>query len=516
MTADNTPIIVGVGQYTEHLDSADYSALPPQHLAARAVTAALADSGVDDLAGQVDCLAAVALVVDSVADKIKSLVAPFGGPDLFPRAVTHQLGISPAATIYSAACGNEPQHLVAEMGEAIARGEHSLVVLCGAEAAASQRQAQRSGQVLDWTDHSDGQCEVRDPGFTALQTPHMADNGLLRPVEIYPLFEHARRARLGVSRDDYKAQMGALFARFNEVAVDNEYAMSRKPLSAHDIATVSAGNRLIADPYPRHMVARDGVNQGAAVLLTSVARARQLGIDESQWVYLHGQADTKEKGIDQRPDLGASPAMVAAYKTALSRAKVSIEEISYFDLYSCFPIAVFSAMDGLGLSVQDPRPLTVTGGLPFFGGPGNNYSMHAIASMVERLRKDPGSFGVVGANGGFLSKHSAGVYSTTPVSTWQPFDSSELQRELDEVPAAAFTEQPDGEALVETYTAVPTQDGFHGIIVGRLVATDERFLATTEPGDPVASDLLATEDLLGVQGQVSVSERGNRFRFSPK
>ena len=513
MNADNTPVIVGVGQFTEHLDSPDYSALPPQHLAATAAAAALADTGVDGLAEKVDCLAAVPLVVDSVADKIKALVAPFGAPDLFPRAVTHQLGVSPVATLYSAACGNEPQRLVAEMGEAIARGEHSLVILCGAEAAASQRHAQRNGQALDWTDHSDGACEVRDPGFTALQTQHMADNGLLRPVEIYPLFEHARRSRLGASREDYNAQMGALFARYNKVAVDNEFAMSRKALSADDIATVSPGNRLIADPYPKHMVARDGVNQGAAVLLTSVGRARELGIDESQWVYLHGHADTKEKGIDQRPDLGASPAMVAAYTSALSRAGVSLDEVSYFDLYSCFPIAVFSAMDGLGLSINDPRPLTVTGGLPFFGGPGNNYSMHAIASMIEQLRRDPGSFGVVGANGGFLSKHSAGVYSTTPLASWQPFDSSALQQQLDDVSPVAFTERPEGEGVVETYTVLPGPQGYRGIVVGRLAANNERFLAVTDPDDSAVGERLESEDLLGVSGQVSVVERGNRFRF---
>ncbi len=514
MTIADTPIIVGVGQFTEHLDQLDYSAMPPQNLAARAAEAALADTGIVDLADKVDCLTAVPLAVDSVAEVIKPLVAPFGGPDLFPRAVTHAMGIDPRQTIYSAACGNEPQRLVAETGDAIARGEHKLVVLCGAEAAASQRRAQRSGQTLDWTEHSQGACEVRDPGFTALQTQHMADNSLRRPIEIYPLFEHARRARLALSREDYNAAMGELFARYNKVAVDNEYAMSRTALSADDIATLGPRNRLIADPYLRHMVARDGVNQGAAVVLTSVACARELGIAESQWVFLHGQADLKEKGIDQRPDLGASPAMVNAYKAALSRAGISVDEVSYFDLYSCFPIAVFSAMDGLGLTVDDPRPFTVTGGLPFFGGPGNNYSMHAIASMVERLRADPGSYGVVGANGGFLSKHSVGVYSTRPVAHWESFDSSDLQRETDAVPPAPFTERPVGAAVVESYTVLPAGEGMHGIIVGRLDATNERFLAVADSEHAPTARLLASADLLGLRGEVETLEAGNRFRFA--
>lgn len=50
--------------------------------------------------------------------------------------------------------------------------------------------------------------------------------------------------------------------------------------------------------------------------------------------------------------------------------------------------------DGLGLSADDSRGLTVTGGPPFFGGAGNNYSMHAIAETVALLRATPGAYGM--------------------------------------------------------------------------------------------------------------------------
>src|SRR6202034_1466885 len=127
--------------------------------------------------------------------------------------------------------------------------------------------------------------------------------------------------------------------------------------------------------------------------------ARELGIDQSRWVYLHGYADLKERALIERPDLGSSPAAVEACKAALSGAGIGLEAITFFDLYSCFPIAVFNILDGLGLRADDPRGFTTPGGLPYFGGPGNNYSMHAIAATAARLRAEPGTYGLVGANG---------------------------------------------------------------------------------------------------------------------
>ncbi len=139
----------------------------------------------------------------------------------------------------------------------------------------------------------------------------------------------------------------------------------------------------------------------------------------------------------ERIDLSRGPASVLAAKQALAVAGLDVGQVDLFDFYSCFPIAVFNMLEGLGLEVSDPRPFTVTGGLPFFGGAGNNYSMHAIASMARALRERPGAFGLVGANGGFLSKYSVGIYSTK-APRWRGFDSHALQAEIDAWPAPAL------------------------------------------------------------------------------
>ncbi|MEL0209463.1 MAG: hypothetical protein VW891_02530 [Novosphingobium sp.] len=201
-------------------------------------------------------------------------------------------------------------------------------------------------------------------------------HGVRAPVTAYALCENARRARLGLSRKDYAAQMGELFAPFTDVAAANDYsAAALQPMSAEEIVTVSERNRMIAEPYPLKLVSRDQVNQAAAVLVMSAKAARDAGISQDRWVYLHGAALTSEREILDRPDIGAYPAANAAIASALGTASVSSEDIDFFDFYSCFPIPVFTAaIDGLELSPQDPRKLTVTGGLPYFGGAGNNYS----------------------------------------------------------------------------------------------------------------------------------------------
>src|SRR3954453_16444096 len=185
--------------------------------------------------------------------------------------------------------------------------------------------------------------------------------------------------------------------------------------------------------------------------MTSVAEARRLGIPQSRWVFLAGHADLRERNLMDRADLSASPASVLAARHALEIAGISPDELTTIDLYSCFPAPVFNIADAFGLAADDPRGLTLTVGLPFFGGAGNNYSMHAIASTVDRARQSPGTFGFVGANGGSMSKYSVGVYTTTPTA-WQPDRSAAFQTEIDAWPAPAQARQADGWATVETYT----------------------------------------------------------------
>jgi acetyl-CoA C-acetyltransferase len=300
-----------------------------------------------------------------------------------------------------------------------------------------------------------------------------------------------------MTREEYAAAMGALFAPFTNVAAANPHAAAPTVRTAAELVTPTKANRPIADPYTRYIVAREKVNQGAAVLVMSAAAARRLGVPADRWVFLHGHADLSERNLMDRADLSAGPASVMAVRHALDLAGLAADDLATIDLYSCFPAPVFNICDGLAIPPGDPRGLTVTGGLPFFGGPGNNYSMHAIAETVQLARRSPGSFGLVGANGGIMSKYSAGVYSTAQAQ-WTPGRDAELQAEIDAWPAPPATQHPDGPATIETCTVTHHRDGTRtGIVIGRLAADGCRFIAKGD--DPALLDLLTSPEPIGEQ-----------------
>jgi acetyl-CoA C-acetyltransferase len=302
--------------------------------------------------------------------------------------------------------------------------------------------------------------------------------------------------------------MATLFERFNRVAVRNALAQFGAARSATELATIDAGNRWIGHPYPKLLNAQDRVDQAAAVILTSAGTARDLGVDPQRWVFLHGCADVSEKGfVLERPDLARSPAMALAATRALAMAERTIEDLSVFDLYSCFPSAVELACLEMGLAEDDPRDLTVTGGLPFFGGPGNNYSLHAIAEMCMRMRCNRDEFGLVMANGGYLSKQSCGIYSGRPMAGgWQREAPGVYQRRIDELPGTDVTSRPSGRARIETYTVAHERGvPVRAIVVGRVdegAGRGSRFVANT----PVARDdilqWMVSADPLGAAGSV--------------
>jgi acetyl-CoA C-acetyltransferase len=509
-----TPVLVGVGQASERLSEPGYHRRSPVDLAAAAARDALADSGADP--------AAVAAAIDTVAAVRQFEIshpaarAPLGRSDNYPRSVAARIGADPARAILEVTGGQSPQHLVTELAATIAAGHSEAALAFGAEAISTVRRFAGADDRPDFTEHIGGRLEDRGYGLDGIVSGYQPQHGLTDAASQYALVENARRARLGLTRAEYAAAMGALFAPFTIVAAGNPHAAAPSVRTAAELVTPSESNRPIADPYTRYIVAREKVNQGAAVLLTSVAAAARLGIPEDRWVFLRGHADLAERELLERADLSASPAAVLAARLALEMAGVGAAELGTIDLYSCFPAPVFNICDGLGLEPGDPRGLTVTGGLPFFGGAGNNYSMHAIAETVQRARANPSGYGFVGANGGIMGKYSAGVYSAA-AGPWCPDRGAGLQAEIDGWPAPAVARQADGWAAVETYTVKYGRDGARtGIVVGRLESDGRRFVARADDGDADMLGLLSEAGQpVGERVYVRSSGSGNRVATAP-
>ncbi|WP_328360529.1 acetyl-CoA acetyltransferase [Mycobacterium sp. NBC_00419] len=492
MVDPRTPVIVGVGQFTERVDDPAYRGMSSVELATEAVRAALADTGAD--------VAAVAKAIEVFAGLRQfEICSPFTKPafgcsDNYVRSVARRVGADPARAVLESIGGNSPQKLMTEFAGLIAAGDIEVALLLGSEPGSTEKYYANRDDKPDFTETVGGQLEDRGYGYEQYMSEYTANHGLTGAPVQYGLLDNARRARLGRGVADYRLDMAELFAPFSKVAAKNPFSFSPVERSVTELITVTEQNRMICDPYPRLMVARDQVNQGAAALIMSVDAARRLGVPEEKWVYLHGHADQTEQDLLDRVDVSISNAAKQSVAEALRVAGIGIDEVSTFDLYSCFPFPVFAVCDAFGLATDDPRGFTLTGGLPFFGGPGNSYSLHAIAETVAEMRDKPGAFGLVGANGGVMSKYSTGVYSTSPVD-WTPDRSKALQADIAALPTVAVTRNADGPGVIETYSVRYDWPERTGVIIGRLGADDSRFMALTTDADLVA--LMSDGDPLG-------------------
>lgn len=504
-----TPVLIGVGQIIDRFGEEGYEGLSAVDLAARAASRALDDAEADTrgIAQAIDTVAGIRQFEISTP----GAPAPLGKSNNYPRSVAQRLGAEPRRAVLEVGGGQGPQHLVTELAGNIAAGRSRVALVFGSEAISTARALAKSPQKPDFSETVDGSLEDRGLGLKGLISMELANHGLTDAPSQYALLENARRHRLGLTKTGYAQQIGQLFAPFTAVAAENPYASAPVKRSADELTTPTEANRPIAEPYCRYVVARDQVNQGAAVLLASIEAARELGVPESKWVFVHGHADVRERNLLDRPDLSTSPAAQLASKAALDMAGITTDNVSTWDFYSCFPIPVFNAaVDGLGLSASDPRGLTLTGGLPFFGGAGNNYSMHAIAETVQRARKEPGSFGFVGANGGIMSKYSTAVYSTTP-KQWQQDRSHHVQELVDAPAAVPQVSRANGWATIETYTVKHDREGRKaGIVIGRLENTGERFVAMGLENDQEILTLLNSDEPIGQRVWAVSTGPGNR------
>ncbi len=398
--------------------------------------------------------------------------------------------------------GNLPQWLVTRAASQIAAGELDATLIAGAEATRSMRAADPNAGFMSAVrpDKASANADrVVGPSITGVLGDVELAVRLYKPTELYPLFESALAHSEGRSFDEQREFLGPLMSRFSHVAADHPYAWFRERQSAKQVSEVTASNRLVAQPYPKKMNAFPNVDQGCAVIVASLATARELGLAD-RCVYVWSGANNTEPTPATRPDLGDAPAMRAASAAALEAAGIAADDLGLMDLYSCFPIAVEVAARGLGIELDDPRGLTLTGGLPFFGGPGNNYSMHAIATLFERL-PEVGGLGYIGANGGLLSKHSIGVYGATPPPAG--FAQADTSRQQAEIDATAITavKEASGDATVVASTIVYGRDG---------AASDVPVIATLDDGRRV----VARADAATLATLPDTSLVGERIRVS--
>ncbi|MBI4831289.1 MAG: acetyl-CoA acetyltransferase [Candidatus Lindowbacteria bacterium] len=398
--------------------------------------------------------------------------------------------------------GNNPQLMVNEIAEKIAEGKVNISLLCGAEALHSISLARKKGKSVRWPEY-DSLPEIygeTKAGSNDIEIQH----GLRLPIHAFPLFENALREEENISVDANIQKTSEMCSSFAKVAQANPHAWFRDGKSAEEIRTITPSNRMICFPYSKYMNSLWNVDQATAIILTSVAPAKKLGIPAKKWVFIHGAGDCVDAWCPtEKLNYCSVPGITAAAEHALQQAGIEITDVDIFDLYSCFPCVPKLARKMIGIETVDWGSLTITGGLAYFGGPGNNYSSHAICSMVERLRNQPGRFGLVYGTGWYLAKHSVGIYAGRPKEgEFGTVDREGIRRKIESLPYPRFTAEARGKASLETFTVVYDRDGQpdYAIIIGRQ-DDGQRFIANTS-GDSSLFEHLMTHDVVGLKGKV--------------
>ena len=421
-----------------------------------------------------------------------------------PARLAERIRANPAIRWYTGVGACAPQWFMGEIADRIASGQIQSALICGAESYASEYACRRQGKPLPWRPEEGTPRIVGDqrPPMTPLEQRH----SLFVPAHLYALFENALRHHRGLSLEEHRHELGQFCAGLSRIAADNPYAWFRKERTPGEIITITRENRMIAFPFAKLMCSMMFVDQSAAVLVMSLAEARRRNIPEDKYIFPVGIGEAWDLWhVIHRENFYTSPSVKAAVNMAIHQAGVSLDEVDFLDFYSCFPCVPRIVRDTLGISPDDPRPLTVTGGMPYFGGPGNNYSLHATCRMVETLRTSPGKTGLVQALSWFLHKHAVGIYRGRPnPEGWKRTDPGPFLKELEKLQQPAVVESPEGETTVETYTVVyEGEDPVSGFVIGRT-PKQERFLARVED-DQDTLKTMTTREVIGLKGVVTPS-----------
>lgn len=481
-----TPCLIGWSQHT-WAKSADVDAPEPLVMWERVAREAAAASGArSDLLTHIDS-----------AQLVYCQSWPYDDP---VARLSERLGMTPRHRVYSGIGGTTPHVLVQAAAMAIRAGDVDVALVASGEALATRKRIRKRGERPAWS-HRDP--EKKPFPFEAPFLPTEVAHEVFQAWFTFAMFDNARRAHRRADLEEHRVDLAELWHRFSTVAQDNPDAWFPVERSVEEILTVTPTNRMVGYPYSKYMVAVMDVDMAAALVITSHEKADALGVPTDRRVYLRGWCDaTDPVAVAGHRELWRSPAMAAASQEALGRAEIGIDDIAHLDLYSCFASSVDFARDALGLTPDDTRSLTVTGGLPSFGGAGSGYMTHSIAAMAKTLRDDPGSFGMVSGVGMHMTKHAFGVYSTTP-GTLSPPDGDSVQAALDADEEPTIIDTYHGPATVAAYSIAHDADGpDFGVVVvdlrdgGRAYAkvNDADLMVDAETDELVGRTVTLTTD----------------------
>ena len=471
------PVLVGIGQLVNR--DRTQPGEPWKYMVQCALKAE-EDTGVHDILSSIDNLSMVNVISRNYLNE--------------PLRIATALNANPRDVVTTPIGATAPQSLLNRLCGRISTGESNIGLICGGEAFYTRGIGAES---LQGKTH--GETRTKFTLFGDLREPVSnleASYGLFLPAVVYPLFANAYRHYHDLSLNEYILQSGQLCEKYSRTAAQNDVAWFRDSKTAEQISTVTADNRMAHYPFTKYMNAIMNVDQAAALLVMSEMEANRLGISDERRIYLVGCSDASEKWhISNRLNYYSAPGLKIAYDNALAQAELSTPDIDYWDLYNCFPVAAQIALKTFQLPA-DTNP-TITGGLPYFGGAGNNYSLHSICAMVQKLRAEPEKTGVVQSVTWYMSKYAIGIYSGTRPEKFQRRDPSEYMYDIDKLyPDVPVLTNQAGRFEIETYTTTLNREGVPQSAV--IIAKDQngaRLFALNDTDPQLIEEMMQKEPI---------------------
>ena len=477
------PIIIGAAQYTQPRETKNPQ--DPLEIIARVSELAIEDTGINNLNEFIDTVYMVFSASWSYEDA--------------PGELSEKLGIKPSVKVLSKGGGNSSLRLLNQAALSITERKNKMVLITGGETWYTTSLARKGKVTLKWPELK--KSIYPEAGSMKQLSKLEQKYSFHIPSISFAIFETALRAASGRSLGEHQLHVGKLFERFSKVASNNPFAWFKEFYTAQEIFTPTPKNRNVNHPYTKRMCSNPFVDQSGAILLTTQEFAEELNIEPSKWVYLMGGGNLQNIfNITQRPSLTKSPAVKHASRLSLAQAGLEIEQIDLFDFYSCFPSMVQIIRNALKIKEEDPRPLTITGGMPFFGGPWSNYSLHPVITAVDLIRKNPSLKIMQVANGGYNTHLSVGIYGKTPpIKPWSIDEFSEVQQEILKEELPKPVEVANGILTIEAYTIIYKRDGSpdFGIVIGYL-ENGSRTLAILREDSKTLKNL-SQQELIGNQ-----------------
>ena len=286
-------------------------------------------------------------------------------------------------------------------------------------------------------------------------------------VGYYAILESAFRFMLQNNHDDHSNYLSEIYSGYSKIAAINKDGWIEQSLDKKVIKTESKKNLRQAFPYNKYHCTSWNVNQACAIIICSEDIANKLNIPSDKRVYPLASSENNHMiSTLQRPNLIEPAGMHLAAKFIMDICNENNLIPNLYDLYSCFPVAV--QMFAKSLKLNDIKDKTVTGAMPFAGGPLNSYVLHSTAKLIEKLRENNG-VGIVTGVSGMMTKQSYALWSKNPCIDFRYEDCTKKASEI-ELPVK-LSDKKNGSGKIIGYTILIKDNTNKAII---FVDTDDK------------------------------------------